>query len=84
MGRKKYKNLLPESLEELKKMPLQEVRELWNCYFSSKEVPIKPLWYKILCEKENITIEKKIYHVYMPILKIQNNLWIQSTVLNIH
>ncbi|MGL4722350.1 MAG: DUF2924 domain-containing protein [Desulfovibrionaceae bacterium] len=59
MAIKKYKKKFSESLEELKKMCPEELQELWNSYFCEGSPLIKTLWYKIMCEKENLSIEQK-------------------------
>ena len=59
MKMKKYDGTLPESVVALKAMPPEKLRELWDCYFTGGRPQIKPLWWKIQCERSGQTIEQK-------------------------
>ena len=56
---KKHDENLPESVAALKAMAPEKLRELWSRYFPAGRPQIKPLWWKIQCERTGATIEQK-------------------------
>jgi hypothetical protein len=59
MKLKKYDGNLPESVVALKAMSSEKLRELWSRYFAGGRPQIKPLWWKIQCERSGKALEQK-------------------------
>ena len=50
---------LPESVAALKASSPEKLRELWKQFFLTGRPQIKPLWWKIQCERTGASIEQK-------------------------
>jgi hypothetical protein len=55
---------LPSSLQALRSLDNERIKELWLRYFKPQAVisirkMIRSLWYKIQCEKQNLSIKQK-------------------------
>ncbi|MFV0626068.1 MAG: DUF2924 domain-containing protein [Alphaproteobacteria bacterium] len=50
---------MPKSLDEIKRMSKEELKELWDCYFIGGIPLAKPLWYKIMCDETGLAIEQR-------------------------
>ena len=59
MKMRKYDGELPESMAQIKMLSSEKLQELWSHYFTGGRPQIKPLWYKIQCERLGQTIEQK-------------------------
>lgn len=67
MSLKHYYGELPKTMAALKALSPDKIKLLWSHYFQGGVPQLKPLWYKIQCERSGYAIEQRFLsrlHVY--------------------